>query len=107
NPKIHKGYLALVANGKYYGIHSIVSPQARVDDGRLDLCIFKRKGFLQLIRYLWGLRRGTLIKYGQVECHQVKKISIYGHTPIHLDGEYIGSSPVEVEAIRHFLKVIC
>ncbi|MFW6255031.1 MAG: YegS/Rv2252/BmrU family lipid kinase [Chitinivibrionales bacterium] len=108
DPRVHKGYLALVANGKYYGIHSVVSPDARVDDGRLDLALFKRKGLLQLIRYLWGLRRGTLVEYGEVEYHQFRRITVHGHhTPIHMDGEFFGNSPLTVENRPHSLHVIC
>ncbi len=107
DPRIHRGYLALLANGKYYGVHSIVSPDAELDDGKLDLFIFKRKGIGQLIRYLWGLRRGTLVKYGQVEYHQIRRMTVHGHTPIHLDGEFGGCSPVTIEDKPRCLKVIC
>lgn len=107
-PVEHSGYLAIVGNGKYYSSNIIISPLAKLDDGRLDLVILKSRNIFRLVKYLWHLRKGTLIDLPDVEYYQGKEILVgkHGHHFIHTDGEYYGRSPVRITCEPQSLKVV-
>jgi diacylglycerol kinase (ATP) len=86
----------LVGNGRFYGSKIVLFPEAKMDDRKLDLVVFKDLGFLDIMRYLGGVlfRRHTGlagVKYIQtsdatIHCDQ--------EVPVELDGEVSGTTPV-------------
>ena len=108
-PVKRSGYMILVSNGKFYSANMIISPKARIDDGLLDVVIFKNRNVFSLARYLIGLRKGNLIDFADVEYYQGKNLSIekHGRHFIHTDGEYFGRTPVEISVVPWALKVVC
>lgn len=102
------GYLVVVGNGKYYSANMVISPQAKMDDGYLDVVIFKSHNFFRLITYFWKLRTGNLTDLPDVEYHQGKHISITreGNHFIHVDGEFSGHTPVDITICTSALKVV-
>jgi len=104
---LRRGYFILVGNGQYYGGEMVMAPNADMTDGYLDVCIFKRKRLFNLIGYLWGLRRGELKKYLDVEYVRAKKITVYkrGRHHVHVDAEYLCRTPVHIEVVPRVLKV--
>lgn len=102
------GYLVVVGNGKYYSASMVISPQAKMDDGFLDVVIFKSHNFFRLITYFWKLRTGNLTDLPDVEYHQGKHISIAreGNHFIHVDGEVFGHTPVDITICTSALKIV-
>src|SRR5262249_2982882 len=47
-----EGSFVLVGNGRFYGTRLAFFKNARVDDGKLDVLIFKNLGYLDIARYL-------------------------------------------------------
>jgi YegS/Rv2252/BmrU family lipid kinase len=103
------GYLVLVGNGKRYGGSLVLSPYASMNDGLLDVVIFKSKNIFSILNYLQGLLKGTLPDIDTIEYLQGKKITVLpkGHHHVHMDGEYFGHTPVNIEIAPGALKVIC
>jgi len=103
--------LVAVVNSKQYGVNAIIAPDARLDDGLLDLCIVKSSSFLQTIYHLPKLFTGQIGKASIVELYQGKKIKIKKESGnyYHLDGEIYKSESNEfdISVIPHGLKVIC
>jgi diacylglycerol kinase (ATP) len=108
-PVKRSGYMILVSNGKFYSANMIISPKARIDDGLLDIVIFKNRNIFSLARYFIGFRKGNLIDFADVEYYQGKNLSIekHGRHFIHTDGEYFGRTPVEISVVPSALKVVC
>ncbi len=50
-----EGSFVLVGNGRYYGGRVAVFKQAVIDDGKLDVLVFKNLGYLDIIRYIQRL----------------------------------------------------
>jgi diacylglycerol kinase (ATP) len=94
------------ANGAYYGGGMQICPEARVDDGLLDLCVVGDLSRLAALRELPGLYRGAHVDHPAVSFHPFRRLRIEGtHVPVHLDGEPFGTLPAEIEVEPGALRV--
>ena len=94
--KISEGSFVLIGNGRYYGSKLVLFPKARVDDGMLDVLIFKNTGYLDLAKYLAGVLMGRHTGMGGVEYFQVAEAIVRSEqeVPVEVDGELSGVLPV-------------
>lgn len=105
----HTGFLVVIGNGKYYSPHINISPYTKLDDGLLDIVIFKSRNLLRLITYFWRLPIENLTDLPDVEHYQGKHIVIEqdGNHLMHIDGEVFGHVPVDITIMPSSLKVLC
>jgi YegS/Rv2252/BmrU family lipid kinase len=105
--KIRKGRYLFVCNGKFYGGGMELAPDADPSDGLLDVCVLKKKGLINFIRYLYGIWRGKVKHAPGVKSFRCRKVSILkkGKHPVHVDAEYLGKTPVKIEVRPLALKV--
>lgn len=100
--------MVVVANGSQYGNGVIVAPQARPDDGRLDLVLVRPGPFwLDGWRAL-GVLRGRILDDPRVTIVQTAAVTIAGPDALrcHCDGEPgTASSPLEIRVRRSALRV--
>ena len=100
-----------VSNGPYVGAAYALAPQARVDDGLLDVVIFRG---LSAIRIMWHM---ALVAGGRrlpsppgVELVRARSVQITGRRrralPVHADGEMIGVTPAHFEVLPAALRVM-
>ncbi|HLV32892.1 MAG TPA: diacylglycerol kinase family protein [Chitinispirillaceae bacterium] len=108
-PQRDYGYIIVVSNGKYYSANMILSPAASMEDGLLDIIVFKSKNPISFLRYFYKLENVKLSEYPDIKHLQVKKIKIekHGNHYVHVDGEHYGHTPVEIDVVPSSLKVIC
>jgi YegS/Rv2252/BmrU family lipid kinase len=104
-----KGYLLIVGNGKYFGAHMTVAPQAVLDDHKLDLILYKRKDITGLLQYFWGIKSGQITRNLYTDYLHIKQVSISAHGKhlVHVDGELYGATPVTIKVVPSALKIIC
>ncbi len=86
----------LIGNGRYYGARLPFFPDARLDDGVLDLLVFKNLGYVDLARTVAALLLGRLGDLTGVEYHQARRVTATSTAtvPVEIDGELFGSTPV-------------
>lgn len=103
-----EGSFVLIGNGRYYGGPFPIFKDAKVDDGKLDVMIFKNLGYLDIARYLSGIVFGTHVEMHDVEYFQTRRAVVRseGRVPVEVDGEVIGSVPVTFRMSPHKLRVI-
>lgn len=103
-----EGYGVVVGNGKYYGGRMSVTPKADLTKGALDICIFKGKGIFNLLRYAWGVMRGSHLAYPDVVYYTVKELKVESRVKSHIqaDGDIVGSLPAVLSVIKDGLRVI-
>ena len=96
-----------IANGAYYGGGMRIAPDARADDGLLDVCVVGDISRLTAVRELPNLYRGTHIRHPAVSMHTATSIEIAGTsaTRVHLDGEPFGTLPLAVELVPAAITV--
>ena len=102
------GSVVLIGNGRYYGGPFPVFPDARIDDGLLDVIVLKNVGHLDLIRYLQGVLFGTHVGMNDVEYFQTDRLTVTSgeEVPVEVDGEVIGNVPVTFQCARQALRVL-
>jgi YegS/Rv2252/BmrU family lipid kinase len=91
-----EGSFVLIGNGRFYGAKLVLFPKARVDDGMLDVLIFKDLGYLDIARYLAGVFMGRHTGMEGVEYFQVSEARVHSaeEVPVEVDGELSGALPV-------------
>ncbi len=91
-----EGSFVLIGNGRYYGAKLVLFPNARPDDGRLDVIIFKNLGYFDIARYIGGVLLGHHIDLDDVEYFQTSELHVSCATPVpvELDGELFCDVPV-------------
>jgi YegS/Rv2252/BmrU family lipid kinase len=84
--------LASIGNGRRVGGAFFLTPEARNDDGLLDICFSPRVSLLRLLRILPGTFRGTHVGKPPVRLQRGQRIRIESREgiPVHVDGEMIG-----------------
>jgi diacylglycerol kinase (ATP) len=94
----HRAMLITLANSAQFGNGAKIAPDARVDDGWLDLVVFEERSRLATI---WGLPRlftGGAAGLKGVTIERVKKLVVEAdrEIPFHVDGEPVqGGSRLE------------
>ena len=91
-----EGSFVLVGNGRFYGGPFPVFPDAKIDDGLLDVLVFQNLGFLDVVRYLHGVLFGTHTDLHDVEYFRTARLAVHcdEEIPVEVDGEVIGNVPV-------------
>ncbi len=100
------GAAVFVGNGRYYGGKFRLFPRANIDDGLLDVCVFEKCGYLDLLRYGQGILRVTHTGLRGVHYFQTNEFSCSGTAPLELDGEDAGDAPVKFSVKPRALRVI-
>jgi len=102
------GYSVFIGNIQKYGGNFQVAPYAKIDDGYLDLCILQRKDLIENLKYFVAGYDGKHIYFEGVEYHKIKKARIVSFDPamVQVDGDSMGTTPVEVKVAPKSLRVI-
>jgi diacylglycerol kinase family enzyme len=108
NTSISEASFVLIGNGRRYGGPFPFFKQAILDDGLLDIVAFKSVGYLEIIKYLQDVFFSSDIRIPEVEYFQTERLRITSDqdVPVELDGELVGSCPVEFELRDQRLRVL-
>jgi diacylglycerol kinase (ATP) len=103
-----EGSFVLVGNGRLYGGRFPFFKQAVMDDGLLDVIVFKRLNYVDIIRYLQDVVFTPQISSPEVEYFQTKRLRVSSDeiVPVEIDGELVGNCPVEFKIRAGGLQVL-
>ncbi len=103
-----EGSFVLIGNGRRYGGPFPFFKQAVIDDGLLDVVVFKQLGYLEIIKYLQDVFFSSDIQLPEVDYFQTRhlRISSDEDVPVELDGELMGNCPVEFSVQQRKLRVL-
>ncbi|MGA8478974.1 MAG: diacylglycerol kinase family protein [Chthoniobacterales bacterium] len=101
------GCFVLVGNGRFYGGPLSFFPNAKNDDGLLDVLVFKHQGYLDIIRYLQGVLIGNHADFADIEYRQIHSLSVISdrRVPVEIDGEVSFHTPVHFRVGPSKLRV--
>jgi diacylglycerol kinase (ATP) len=105
---IDEGSFVLVGNGRLYGGPFPFFKHAVIDDGLLDVIVFKRLGYLEIIKYLQDVVFSSDIRVPEIEYFQTRRLRVESHqsVPVEVDGELVGNCPVEFSVHERSLRVL-
>jgi diacylglycerol kinase (ATP) len=102
------------ANGRFFGGGMMIAPQAELDDGMLDLVIFRGAAKLTLIKDMRLLYTGSHVNHPAVTILHGRRITIepagdpsLNTAQLDIDGESPGAIPAAIEVLPKAIRVIC
>jgi YegS/Rv2252/BmrU family lipid kinase len=108
NASVREGSFVLIGNGRHYGGPFPFFKHAILDDGLLDVEVFKSLGYLEIIKYLQDVVFSSDIRIPEVEYFQTRRLRITSDddVPVELDGELVGNCPVAFQIRDKALRVL-
>jgi len=99
--------LVLVSNIQTYAFFPIAR-QARLDDGRLDVLVFKGLGLSYIARHLVRAFSNKPLQDPRTVYRQVQRITVDTEIPIsvQVDGDPLGTTPVAISVVPRSLRVM-
>ncbi len=103
--------MAAAMNGRCEGGGFRLAPEARLDDGLLDVYRIDPVSFWQFLRYVWAVRRGTHDRLPMVQRWRTAKLKVESESRLqyHMDGEHRELPPgssLEIELHPQRLQMI-
>ena len=103
-----RALMILVTNAQLYGPSWRLAPEAQLDDGLLEVYIFKGSNTLDVLRHFFLLLLGKHQKSPKIESYRATRVEIRGEKPLplHLDGDPFGHTPVTITVVPEALHVV-
>ncbi len=103
-----EGSFVLVGNGRFYGGPLVLFRDARLDDGLLDVVVFKNQSHWDVLRYVQAIVFGTHQALPDVDYFQCERLTVdaVGDVPVELDGEIAGVVPFSFGFAERKLRVL-
>ncbi len=90
-----------ICNTPYYGAHFSFAPDAVMDDGLLDVLIYKNFSKIEYLRHAFSISQGRRAFVPKITHRKVKSLRIYTETPVemHADGVPQGVTPATITVV--------
>jgi len=97
-----------VLNTPSYGGGLRVTPHARVDDGSLDLVAVAHLDVPEVVALLPALILSGELRTRRLQRFSIQRVRIESSRPaqFHGDGEILGMTPLEVEVLPRFIRIL-
>lgn len=97
-----------VLNTPTYGGGLRLAPDARIDDGLLDVVLIGDMNILGVLKSLPRLVGNGELRTSQLSRWQVKRLTVCTDrpAPFHGDGELLGSTPLQIEVVSRAVRVL-
>jgi len=104
-----RALIVALANGRQYGNGALIAPNARLDDGLLDLVVIDDRPLLAVLFQIRRLFSGALAEVPGVSMVRATSVEVSADAPLlyHVDGEpHSGGYLVKATVHPHALRVI-
>jgi YegS/Rv2252/BmrU family lipid kinase len=102
--------LIAIANSRQYGNGALIAPDARLDDGRLDIVVVEHRAPWRVLVQAPRLFSGTVARVPGVSISRACGAVISADAPLvyHVDGEpHVGGKSVKARIYPAALRVVC
>ena len=98
----------VIANGHFYGGRFTCTPDARLDEPELHVCLFLRGGRWSTLRYGIALLCGRLHRRSDVRIVRGREVRVEGTDgePVDCDGDVATVLPLDVQATGETLRLV-
>lgn len=101
------GYGAILGNGRLYGGHFSVTPDASLEEAALDVCVLLRPGRLSLLRNALTVVRGGRLAPPAAQLFKAIALTVRGEgIPVQVDGDHLGRVPMDFRAVAGELVMV-
>ncbi|NQT25454.1 diacylglycerol kinase family lipid kinase [candidate division KSB1 bacterium] len=104
---IETGTFVVIGNTHFYGGSHQVTPFAEIDDGMLDVCVYKGKYQFGLARFALSVISQQHLNMRNVKYYRVRKVEMRAERPtlVQVDGDLLGELPMTAHVVPDALKV--
>jgi YegS/Rv2252/BmrU family lipid kinase len=103
-----QGWTVAAANGKAYGGGMYLAPDARLDDGQLDVVMFWPRSRRDFVAGLRQVFQGTHLERDRISLLRGAEVRVKADRPftVYADGDPIGELPVTIRAVPGAIQVL-
>jgi YegS/Rv2252/BmrU family lipid kinase len=96
-----------ICNSPRYGVEFALAPEAKMNDGKLDVIYIDNPSKWDHLRHFFTAMRGDQLPHERLNTYRASKIEVRSYPPldVHADGECLGTTPVTVEVIPRALWI--
>jgi len=90
-----------ICNSPRYGVNFTLAPEAKMNDGKLDVIYIDNPSKWDHLRQFFTAMRGGHLPHERLNNYRATKIEIRSHPQleVHADGERLGTTPITVEVV--------
>jgi len=98
-----------ICNSRYTGGDMLMAPDAKIDDGYLDIIVLKKVSRLKILSLFPLLFKGKHVNDDVIEVFTGKNISLKSDKKLALtpDGETFGETPIDIKIHPKKIKMFC
>lgn len=98
----------IIGNGQYFGGGIKIAPDAKINDGLLDLLVLGDLSIFEIISNFPRVFFGGHVNHGKVRAQSVRRIEATSSDTvlIEADGEFIGQLPLELSVLHQAINLI-
>jgi YegS/Rv2252/BmrU family lipid kinase len=102
------GYSVAASNSRAYGGGMVIAPDARIDDGQLDVVCTAHMSKLRALANLPKVFKGTHMQIPEVTMRRAAEVRIEADRPfaVYADGDHLADLPATVRLLPRALRVI-
>ena len=104
--KTFTGYSAIIGKASKYGGNFMITPDARLSRPELYAFIMHGKRRADLPRYAFGIVAGRHLGFKDVTYLRADAVRVEGNARVQIDGDYIGTAPVDIAVAPDALQLI-
>ncbi|HEY0755231.1 MAG TPA: diacylglycerol kinase family protein [Ktedonobacteraceae bacterium] len=107
-PRTYRALEITICNSPYYGVHFNLKPDIFLNDGWLDVAIYKNFSKSEFFRHAFAITQGRRTLTPKIIFRRVKTLRIRSSkvVKVEADGEVIGSTPAEITILPGALNVL-
>ena len=100
--------MVVIANGSYFGGGMCIAPDAKPDDGLLDMIIFGDMGKSEMMKIWQMTYNGRHVSHHKVRSRKIRSVAIQCDEKIlvEADGELLGEGPVSFSVLPSALSIV-
>jgi diacylglycerol kinase (ATP) len=102
-------HLVTISNAPLFGNNMLVAPEAKIDDGLLDVVVYENMELVDLTRYFFGISSGGRVNDGRIHIRRARRLRVMADTPLPVNADLDVLSAQqrwEIEIVPRALSVI-
>jgi diacylglycerol kinase family enzyme len=98
----------VIANAAHYAVWFTIAPEARVDDDKLNICLFNSRSRLAYLGYAFLSLSGKHTRSSRVVYQETREAKANSNDAalVQLDGDVVGTLPMQFEIVPQSLRII-
>ncbi|CAN5830197.1 diacylglycerol kinase family lipid kinase [soil metagenome] len=103
-----RALMVAISNGPYTGVGMTVAPEARLDDGRFDVVVFRHYSKFELLRHLLSIAFGRRRLTPHARTYHSAHVRVESASPLpcRADSHDLGPTPLECRVRRGSLRAV-